>query len=219
MWTGKRPDGDVPRVWGVSTRIVVVYYSATGNTAQLAESLAKGASESGAEVRLRTVAETAPPEAIASNPRWQARVDAGPHAEVATLDDLEWADGYAFGSPTRFGGPAGQLKSFLDTTGGLWAKGKLADKVATSFTTASTTHGGLESTVLAINNIFYHWGSIVLPLGYDDPHLKESGNPYGGSWVSRKSASPDDLALGALELQGARLAKIAGYVAAGLRSE
>jgi NAD(P)H dehydrogenase (quinone) len=201
----------------MSTRILVVYYSATGNTAKLSAALADGARGIGAEVRVRTVTETAPAEAIASNPRWQAHVDTGPRPGLATLADLEWADGIAVGSPTRFGGPAGQLKSFLDTTGGLWIKGKLADKVATSFTTSSTAHGGLESTVLAINNIFYHWGAIVLPLGYVDPHLMESGNPYGGSWVSRKSAAPDDTALRALRIQGARLATIAGYVAAGLR--
>lgn len=192
----------------MSTRILVVYYSATGNTAALAAALAEGAAETGAEVRVRTVPETAPPGAVASNPRWQAWVDAGPHHEYATLADLEWADGIAAGSPTRFGGPAAQLKSFLDSTGGLWAQGKLADKVATSFTTASTAHGGLESTVLATNNIFYHWGAIVVPLGYGDPHLKESGNPYGGSFVSRGSAAPDELALGALRRQGHRLATI-----------
>jgi NAD(P)H dehydrogenase (quinone) len=202
----------------VSTHILVVFYSATGNTAQLAAALAEGARETGAEVRLRTVAETAPAEAIATNPRWQAYVDSGPHAELATLADLEWADGLAVGSPTRFGGPAAQLKSFLDTTGGLWARGKLANKVATSFTTASTAHGGLESTVLAINNIFYHWGAIVVPLGYADPHLMETGNPYGGSFVSRKSAAPDKEALGALRIQGNRLATITGYVAAGLHA-
>jgi NAD(P)H dehydrogenase (quinone) len=202
----------------VSTRILVVYYSATGNTAQLAESLAKGAAETGAEIRLRTVSETAPPEAIATNPRWQAYVESGPHAELATLDDLAWADGLAVGSPTRFGGPASQLKSFLDTTGGLWAKGKLVNKVATSFTTASTAHGGLESTILAINNVFYHWGAIVVPLGYAEAHLLESGNPYGGSWVSRKSAEPNETALRALNLQGNRLATVAGYVADGLKA-
>ena len=202
----------------MSTRILVVYYSATGNTAKLAESLVKGAAGTGAEVRLRTVAETAPPEAVATNRRWQAYVDSGPHAELATLDDLEWADGIAVGSPTRFGGPASQVKSYLDTTGGLWAKGKLANKVATSFTTASTAHGGLESTILAINNIFYHWGAIVVPLGYVEAHLQESGNPYGGSWVSRKSAEPDETALQALHIQGKRLATITTFVADGLKS-
>jgi NAD(P)H dehydrogenase (quinone) len=203
----------------VSTRILVVYYSATGNAAALASALAEGARETGAEVRLRTVPETAPPEAVASNPRWQAWVDAGPHHEYAALADLEWAEGIAAGGPTRFGGPPAQLKSFLDSTGGLWAQGKLADKVATSFTTASTTHGGLEATVLATNNIFYHWGAIVLPLGYGDPHLKESGNPYGGSFVSRKSAAPDELALGALRRQGRRLATITTHVATGLKAQ
>ncbi|KDN19015.1 NAD(P)H:quinone oxidoreductase [Amycolatopsis rifamycinica] len=201
----------------MSTRIFVVYYSSTGNTAALAESLAEGARETGAEVRVRTVPETVPAEAIARNPRWQAWVDAGPHHDLATLEDLEWADGLAVGSPTRFGGPAAQLKSFLDSTGGLWAQGKLADKVATSFTTASTAHGGLESTLLAINNVFYHWGAIVVPLGYTDPHLMASGNPYGGSFVSRKSAAPDDVALDALRLQGRRLATVTTHVATGLK--
>ncbi|MEV5718697.1 NAD(P)H:quinone oxidoreductase [Amycolatopsis mediterranei] len=201
----------------MSTRILVVYYSSTGNTAALAESLAAGARETGADVRVRTVPETVPAEAIAQNPRWRAWVGSGPHHELATLGDLEWADGLAVGSPTRFGGPAAQLKSYLDSTGGLWAQGKLADKVATSFTTASTAHGGLESTLLAINNVFYHWGAIVVPLGYTDPHLKESGNPYGGSFVSRKSAAPDDVALDALLLQGRRLATITTHVATGLK--
>ncbi|GLY39193.1 TrpR-binding protein WrbA [Amycolatopsis sp. NBRC 101858] len=201
----------------MSTRILVVYYSSTGNTAALAESLAAGARETGADVRVRTVPETVPAEAIAQNRRWQAWIDSGPHHALATLDDLVWADGFAVGSPTRFGGPAAQLKSYLDSTGGLWAQGKLADKVATSFTTASTRHGGLESTLLAINNVFYHWGAIVVPLGYTDPHLMESGNPYGGSFVSRKSAAPDELALGALRVQGRRLATIATHVATGLK--
>ncbi|WP_410643194.1 NAD(P)H:quinone oxidoreductase [Amycolatopsis sp. lyj-346] len=201
----------------MSTRILVVYYSSTGNTAALAEGLAAGARETGADVRVRTVPETVPADAIARNPRWQAWVDAGPHHELATLADLEWADGLAVGSPTRFGGPAAQLKSYLDSTGGLWAQGKLADKVATSFTTASTAHGGLESTLLAINNVFYHWGAIVVPLGYTDPHLKESGNPYGGSFVSRKSAAPDEVSLDALRLQGHRLATITTHIATGLK--
>ncbi|GAA5173262.1 NAD(P)H:quinone oxidoreductase [Pseudonocardia eucalypti] len=199
----------------IAPKVAVVFYSATGNVAALAEALAEGARKEGAEVRVRPVRELAPAEAVAGNPRWQAWVDGNPYDTSATLDDLDWADGIALGSPTRFGGPAGQLKEFLDSTGGLWAKGKLVDKVGTAFTSSSTKHGGLESTILAMNNIFYHWGSIVLPLGYTDPSVMESGNPYGGSFVSRRSAAPDEEALGACRVQGARLARITGQLVAG----
>ncbi|MEM8904709.1 MAG: TrpR-binding protein, partial [Actinomycetota bacterium] len=106
------------------------------------------------------------------------------------------------------------LKQFLDTTGGLWAQGKLVDKVVTAFTSASTAHGGLESTILAIQNVAYHWGAIVLPLGYVDPHLMTTGNPYGATWVARSGSDPDDDALQAARLQGARLARVAGAIAA-----
>ncbi|MCD2188742.1 NAD(P)H:quinone oxidoreductase [Actinomycetospora soli] len=191
--------------------IAVVFYSATGNVAALAEALAEGARGEGAEVRVRPVAERAPREAIEANRRWKAWVDDNPYDTVASLDDLEWADGIALGSPTRFGGAAEQLKSFLDTTGGLWAQGKLANKVGTSFTSASTGHGGLETTTVAMNMTFYHWGTLIMPLGYAaDPSLMSSGNPYGASWVSRKSAAPDDEALGAARVQGTRLAQVAG---------
>lgn len=190
------------------TRIAVVYYSATGNVAALGHALADGARSAGAEVRVRRVVETAPAEAIASNPRWQEWIDTCAD-EYASLDDLEWADAIAIGSPTRFGGPASQLKSFLDTTGGLWFRGVLASKVGTSFTSSSTQHGGLESTILAMNNIFYHWGSLVLPLGYAHEHVaRVTGNPYGASFVSRKGAAPDDDALLAARVHGERLAII-----------
>ena len=196
-------------------RIVVVFYSATGNVAALAEALAEGARGAGAEVRVRPVAERAPQEAIAGNRRWKEWVENNPYDTEAALDDLEWADGIALGSPTRFGAAAEQLKAFLDTTGGLWAQGRLASKVGTSFTSASTGHGGLETTIVAMNMVFYHWGSIIMPLGYAaDPSLMTSGNPYGGSWVSRKSAAPDDEALGAARVQGARLAEVAGALRA-----
>jgi NAD(P)H dehydrogenase (quinone) len=195
------------------TKIAVVYYSATGNVHRLAVALAEGAEEAGAEVRLRKVRELAPEEAIESNARWVAHRAATAEVEEASLDDLAWADGFAFGSPTRFGLPTAQLKQFLDQTGGLWAKGALVDKAGTAFTSASTTHGGLESTILAINNVLYHWGSIVLPLGYTDPLVHATGNPYGTSWVSRKSAAPDDDALATARHQGRRLARVATVVA------
>lgn len=196
------------------TKISVVYYSATGNLHQLATALAEGATGAGAEVRVRRVAELAPPEAIEQNPKWSEHLAwATENVEEATLDDLEWADGIALGSPTRFGLPAAQLKQLLDQTGGLWFKGAMIDKVVTAFTSASTTHGGVESTTLAMLNTAYHWGSIVLPLGYTDDIVKETGNPYGASFIARKGAGPDDAALATARFQGSRLAKVASAIA------
>ena len=207
----------------MTTNIAIIHYSATGNIHRLAQAMAVGAADVGAEVRLRRVAELAPAEAIEANPRWMAharQVEGEDGVELASLDDLVWADGIALGSPTRFGGPAAQLKQFLDTTGGLWATGQLEDKVVTAFTSSSTAHGGLESTVLAMLNVAYHWGSIVMPLGYTSEVVRKvTGNPYGASWVSRKSAPPDEDALAAAREQGRRLALVAGRLVGGQRAD
>jgi len=188
--------------------ILVLYYSATGNVAGMAHALAEGAESTGACVRVRRVAETAPLEAIASNPKWQSFTDTCTD-EGAELADLEWCDGIALGSPTRFGNSASQLRAFLDTTGGLWAEGSLARLVGTSFTSASTQHGGLESTILSMNTIFYHWGSVIMPLGYPNSFVqKESGNPYGASLYASRENTSQDTHLQAARLQGERLAVI-----------
>lgn len=201
----------------MKVQIAVIHYSSTGNVYRLAQALAQGASAQGAEVRLRRVPELASPEAIAQNPKWAAHLQQmaeGDEAPLVSMEDLSWADGVALGSPTRFGGPAAQLKQFLDQTGGLWAKGLLADKAVTAFTSSSTAHGGLESTILATLNLAYHWGAIIVPLGYtSDVVTKITGNPYGASWVSRKGASPDADALAAARAQGARLARISAAIA------
>ena len=194
----------------MSTKIAVIYYSATGSVHQLAEAVAAGAASVGAEVRLRQVAELAPAEAIAQNPAWQTHRDATKDTvETASLDDPAWADGFAFGTPTRFGNPAAQLKQFLDTTGGLWVEGRLTDKAASSFTSAMNQHGGQESTLLALNNVFYHWGCILVPPGYtDDSIFAAGGNPYGAAWPSGQSGTPpDEAALAAASHQGKRLAE------------
>ena len=200
--------------------ILVVYYSATGNVARLAGAVGQGAADAGADVRVRRVAETAPTEAIASNPRWQNYLAREDLDDVVSLDDVTWANGMAIGSPTRFGGPASQLKAFLDTTGGLWMQGALMDKVCTAFTSASTAHGGVESTVLAINNHCYHWGSLIMPLGYPDSHiLKTTGNPYGSSFISRSGSTPDEDSLMAARTQGARLTTVVGDILRGRRGD
>lgn len=191
--------------------IAVVYYSSTGTIHALASAVADGAHDAGAQVRLRRVAELAPDSAIDANPAWRAHVDhVSTHVEVATLEDLRWANGYAFGTPTRFGTPAAQLKQFIDTTGGLWQEGVLADKPVTSFTSAINAHGGAESTILALNNVFYHWGSLIIGPGYTDPVVYGAGgNPYGTSHATGMPAvEPDPAVLAVARYQGQRLATI-----------
>jgi NAD(P)H dehydrogenase (quinone) len=197
-------------------RVLVTYYSATGSVHRLAEAVAAGAEQAGAEVRLRRVAELAPEEAIASNADWVRHRQETESVPVATLDDLEWADGYAFGTPTRYGAPAAQLKQFIDTAGSLWQEGKLADKPVTTFVSSAERHGGQEATILSLNNVFYHWGCVILPLGYtDDVVYAAGGNPYGTSWPAGfPSTMPDDVTLACARYQGGRLARFAEVLTA-----
>ncbi|WP_037909241.1 NAD(P)H:quinone oxidoreductase [Actinacidiphila yeochonensis] len=199
----------------MAVRVAVIYYSATGNVHQLAQAVAKGAQSRGAEVRLRRAAELAPDTAIDSNPAWRAHVDATKNSvEEATLEDLEWASAYAFGTPTRFGNTSAQLKQFIDSAGGQWQAGVFHNKPVTSFTSAMNRHGGQESTLLSMNNVFYHWGCIIVPPGYTDPLLfAAGGNPYGTSWPSGGGEGPDQATLAAAEYQGRHLADIATQLA------
>ena len=113
----------------MGARVAVIYYSATGNVHALAQAVAEGAELAGAEVRLRHVEELASELLISQSQYWGRHRSQVAEAPVATLDDLEWADGFAFGTPTRFGNVAAQLKQFIDQAGQLWQQGKLADKV------------------------------------------------------------------------------------------
>jgi NAD(P)H dehydrogenase (quinone) len=203
----------------MATRVAVIYYSATGNVHALAEAVAEGAAQAGAQVRLRRVAELAPAEAIDSNPAWRAHVEATADTPVATADDLRWADGVAFGSPTRFGNVSAQLKQFLDQVGPLWAAGELTNKVATGFTSASNRHGGNESTLLALHNTFHHWGAIVVAPGYTDPSVVPAGgNPYGTAHASAGGPPPPEV-LAAARYQGRRLTAITRLIAGGRGEE
>jgi NAD(P)H dehydrogenase (quinone) len=193
----------------MSTNIAVIYYSATGNVHALAEAVADGARDTGADVRLRRVAELAPAAAIDANPAWRANVERTQGVPLADIEDLRWANGIAFGSPTRFGNIASQLKQFIDTTGPLWAEGALADKAVTAFTSAINVHGGNETTLLALYNTMYHWGSIIVPPGYtNDVVAAAGGNPYGTAHAS-SGGSPSGAVLDAARYQGHRLAVMA----------
>jgi len=199
------------------TRIAVIYYSATGNVHALARAVADGAAEEGADVRLRHVAELPPEMLISFKQHWGRHRSELEDQRDASIGDLEWADGIAFGTPTRFGNVAAQLKVFLDLAGELWEKGALVDKVATSFTASQTEHGGQESTILALNNTLYHWGAIVVPLGYTVHEVfNGGGNPYGASYTSdhRVDGQLDRRTLMVARSQGARLARVSGVIAA-----
>jgi len=194
----------------MSVKVAVIYYSATGGVHALAGAVAEGATAAGAEVRLRRVADLPPAGSAPPDPDRPAPADIAAVAE-ATLGDLEWADGYAFGSPTRFGTPAAPLKHFLDQTVDLWQAGRLADKPVTAFTSAYHQHGGNEATILSLSNVFYHWGSVIVPPGFTDPAVAAAGgNPYGTSLVvAQPRNNSTATALAAARHQGRRLTMIA----------
>lgn len=198
----------------MSVKMAVAYYSATGSVHALANAIAEGGAKAGADVRLRRAPELAGEDAIDSNPAWRTFVDATRYQiPEATLDDLAWADCYAFGTPTRFGLPAAQLKQLLDRAGGLWQSGAFAGKPVTSFTSSMNAHGGQESTILALNNVFYHWGCLILGPGYRDPVLfAAGGNPYGASSTSN-DGPPSEAVLEAARYQGRLVVELAERLA------
>ncbi|MFI7080024.1 NAD(P)H:quinone oxidoreductase [Micromonospora sp. NPDC049903] len=198
-------------------KVAVIYYSATGITYQMAQSAREAAEQAGAEVRLRKVRELAPDEAIRSNSGWEAHRLETQDVEEAQPDDLSWADVVIFGSPTRYGLIAAQLKQFIDTTGPLWAQGALANKVYSAFTSTATHHGGQESTLLSLFHVFYHWGGIVVAPGYTEPSQFVSGNPYGASHTSNNGeTAPDHVALEATALTAKRAVHIGAALKQGL---
>jgi NAD(P)H dehydrogenase (quinone) len=200
----------------MTVNAAVIYYSATGNVYALAQAVATGAEKAGANTRLRKVRELAPDEAIAANEGWQAHALETQDVMEASLDDLEWADAVIIGTPTRYGNVAAQIKQFMDTTGPLWATGKLANKVYSGFVSTGTAHGGQESTLLAMANTFYHWGGVIAPPGYIDPIQFEAGNPYGASHISANGANPPgDVDLAAAEFTGRRAVEVAAALRAG----
>jgi NAD(P)H dehydrogenase (quinone) len=166
------------------TKLAVIYYSATGHGTTMAKRVAAAARAAGAEVRLRHVAETSDPASFPQNPAWTANYEATKDLPAATGDDIVWADAVIFGTPTRFGSAAAQLRTFLDSLGGLWAAGKLADKAYAAYTSSNTLHGGQETTLVSLYLTFMHFGGIIVAPGYTDPCKLVDGNPYGASLVA-----------------------------------
>lgn len=189
-----------------TAKIAVIYYSATGTNYQMALEAEKAAVAAGAEVRVRRVRELAPQAAIESQAAWKAHVAESQHIPVAEIDDLDWADGYIFSVPTRYGNMAAQMKQFIDATGPLWGQGKLANKTVTAMSSAGNPHGGQEATILSLYTTMYHWGAIVVAPGYTDPAVYGAGgNPYGTSAVGGQVS---DEIRAAIRHQATRLVEI-----------
>jgi NAD(P)H dehydrogenase (quinone) len=166
--------------------ILILYYSLKGNTAAMANEIARGvALVPGIEARIRTV----PPV----SPKTEQSEPAIPHdgPPYATLDDLKDCSGLALGSPTRFGNMAAALKYFLDSTGGLWQSGALISKPASCFTSTSSLHGGQEATILSMHLPLLHHGMIVVGVPYSETNLFSTtggGTPYGPSHLAGQNS-------------------------------
>lgn len=193
--------------------VLILYYSRTGSTAQLAQYLARGVeSVAGMEARLRTV----PPISTTCEAVEKTIPDTG--AVYASLDDLQYCQGLALGSPTRFGNMAAPLKYFLDGTSALWLGGHLVNKPACVFSSSASMHGGQETTLISMMLPLIHQGMILLGLPYTEPalnHTLSGGTPYGATHVSGPNndhpLSQDEMILA--KHLGTRLGRFASILA------
>lgn len=202
-------------------KISVVFYSMYGHIYRMAEAVAEGArSVKGAEVKLVQVPETLPVEVLEKMGAVDAK-KAFAKVPVATLDDLSGADAVIFGTPTRFGNMCGQMRSFLDSTGGLWVKGSLIGKAGSVFTSSNTQHGGQESTILSFHITLLHQGMVIVGMPYSEKRqmtMEEisGGSPYGASTIAGADGKrlPSENELAMARFQGGHVAAIAAKLSA-----
>ncbi|MFY9990546.1 MAG: NAD(P)H:quinone oxidoreductase [Rhodoplanes sp.] len=193
------------------SKVLVLYYSSYGHIERMAEAVAEGVRQAGAEAIIKRVPELVPEEvARKSNFKLDQK------APIATIAELPDYDAIIIGVPTRFGNMAAQMKNFLDQAGGLWAQGKLIGKVASVFTSSNTQHGGQESTILTTHVVLLHLGMIIVGLPYSFPGQTDmaditGGSPYGASTIAGADGSrqPSDNELAGARFQGRHVADIA----------
>lgn len=196
-------------------KIQVVFYSMYGHIHQMAEAVAEGARQvSGAEVSLTQVAELVPEAALARTGAAAAR-QAFAHIPLAQPQQLAEADAILFGTPTRFGNMAAQMRNFLDQTGGLWAKGALIGKVGSVFVSTGTQHGGQETTITSFHSTLLHHGMLIVGVPYSCQELANmaeitGGSPYGAGVLAGGDGSrqPSANELAIARFQGKHVAEI-----------
>lgn len=201
------------------SRILVLYYSTYGHVETMARAMAEGAaSVAGTEVVLKRVPELVPEESARRN---GFKLDQ--EAPVAEPGELVDYDAIIFGTPTRFGNMAAQMRNFLDQTGGLWAKGALVGKVGSVFTSTGTG-GGNETTIQSFHTSLFHHGMVVVGMPYAIPETMDisemrGGSPLGAATIagSDGSRSPSDKELAMARFQGSHVASIAGRLAVSSR--
>ena len=204
----------------VMNKVLIVYYSMYTHIHTMAEAIADGARQvPGTEVILRRVPETLPEGVLAAMGAVDAQKSMA-NIPIATVDELAEADAIIFGTPTRFGNMCGQMRQFLDATGGLWAKGALVGKVGSVFTSTGTQHGGQESTILSFHTTLLHHGMVVVGLPYAfagqmDNSAITGGSPYGASTIAGTQGElrPTENDLAGARFQGKHVAQIAAKLA------
>jgi NAD(P)H dehydrogenase (quinone) len=196
--------------------VLIVYYSMYGHISRMAEAVKEGAgSVSGAEIRICRVPETLPEEVLQKMGALETQKSLA-HVPICQVEELAAADAIIFGAPTRFGNMCGQMRQFLDATGGLWAKGALVGKVGSVFTSSATQHGGQESTILTFHVTLLHHGMVIVGLPYafaGQMRIDEitGGSPYGASTIAGGDGKrlPSENELAAARFQGKHVAEIA----------
>jgi len=199
-------------------RVLVLYYSSYGHVERMAHAVAEGAkSVSGTEVIIKRVPEIVPEEAAR-----KAGMKLDQPAPIADPDELPNYDAVIFGTPTRFGNMAGQMRNFLDRTGNLWAKGSLIGKVGSVFTSTASQHGGQETTLTSFHTTLLHHGMIIVGLPYSfqgQTRLDEitGGSPYGATTIAggKGERMPSENELDGARFQGRHVAEIAAKLVGG----
>ena len=209
----------------MSAKIQVVFYSMYGHAYRMAQAVAAGAREAGArEVSLWQVPELVPDEILEKSGADVARA-AFAHVPEAKPRQLTEADAIIFGTPTRFGNMAAQMRNFLDQTGGLWANGALVGKVGSVFASTASQHGGQETTLVSFHTTLLHHGMIVVGLPYTEPRLTNmaeitGGTPYGATTLTGIDGSrqPSENELAIARFQGRHVAQVTSALIAGRKA-
>jgi NAD(P)H dehydrogenase (quinone) len=196
-------------------KVLVLYYSSYGHIEQMANAVAEGARQAGAEVTVKRVPELVPEE-IARKSGFKL----DQKAPVATIEELPSYDAIIFGTGTRYGNMTAQMKNFIDQTGPLWARGALVGKVGSVFTSSATQHGGQESTILTFHPVLLHLGMVIVGLPYafqGQMGVSEvmGNSPYGASTIASGDGSrqPSQVELDGARFQGRHVADIAAKLA------